>query len=113
MTPFKPSDDTALGAAFKNARETPVAVPDALMSRVLADAVAEMPKVERHSIWHQFVGALGGWPAMAGLAATACVGLWAGGTLSEDLIWTFGVSETAALESGVDLGPFDLLLVDG
>ena len=71
------------------------------------------PKPNRPSIWKQVLGTLGGWPAMAGLAMTACIGIWAGGVLSDDLIWTFGLSESAALETGSDLGAFDLLLVDG
>lgn len=83
------------------------------MARVLADAAAALPKQARQPIWRQFLGTMGGWPAMAGLAMTASVGLWVGGVLSDDLTAVFGLSISASLETGSDLGAFDLLLVDG
>lgn len=114
MTQSQPPLEDALDAAFRQAQAAPPAVPDALMARVMADAVAAMPKKPaRPPIWRQLLGTLGGWPAMAGLAMTACVGVWVGGALSDDLITVFGLSESAALETGSDLGAFDLLLVDG
>lgn len=112
MTQSRPPVDDALEAAFAQARETPP-VPEALMARVMADAVAAMPKPVRQPIWKQILGTLGGWPAMAGLAMTACVGIWAGGVLSDDLITVFGLSESLAFETGSELSAFDLLLVDG
>lgn len=54
---------------------------DALMSRVLADAarVAATRRKTRHpGIWAQFVDALGGWPAIGGLAAATVAGIWVG-----------------------------------
>jgi hypothetical protein len=113
MTQSRPPFDDALDAAFQQARETPPPVPESLMDRVVADAIAAMPQADRTPFWKQLLGMLGGWPAMAGLAMTACVGIWAGGVLSDDLISTFGISESAAFETGSDLGAFDLLLVDG
>ncbi|SHH93516.1 hypothetical protein SAMN05443551_3652 [Marivita hallyeonensis] len=83
------------------------------MARVLDDALAEMPTPARGSLWRQVLGALGGWPAAAGLAATACVGLWVGGVMSEEFIVTLGIFEGASLDVGSDFGAFDLLLVDG
>jgi hypothetical protein len=113
MTQSRPPFDDALDAAFLQARKTPPPVPENLMNRVVADAIAAMPKPDQTPFWKQLLGTLGGWPAMAGLAMTACVGIWAGGVLSDDLIATFGISESAAFETGSDLGAFDLLLVDG
>ena len=114
MTQSRPPFDDTLEAAFAQARACPPAVPEALMARVQADAVAAMPKaMARPPVWKQVLGTLGGWPAMAGLAVTACVGVWAGGVLSDDLITAFGLSESVAFDTGSDLGAFDLLLVDG
>lgn len=113
MTQPRSPDDDALDAAFSEMSTTPPDVPDALMARVMADAIAEMPKPNRVSIWQNVLRTLGGWPAVAGLAATACVGVWMGGVLSDDLVVAFGLTDAASLEMGGDLGAFDLLLVDG
>lgn len=113
MTQSRPPSDDALEAALANARNAPPTAPDDLMARVMADALAAMPEAVRPSLWRQLLGALGGWPAMAGLAATASIGIWAGGVLSDDLVTVFGPTESAALDTGTDLGTFDLLLVDG
>ncbi|MFP7674308.1 hypothetical protein ACG74X_13255 [Marivita sp. S0852] len=113
MTQSGPPEDTALEALFAKARDTPPRVPDALMARVMADAVAEAPKRARFRRWRQLLDGVGGWPAMAGLATAACFGIWTGGVLSDDLIWTFGYTEVASFDFGDDLGAFDMLLVDG
>ena len=83
------------------------------MARVLADAVAEMPRPKRQPLWRQVFSTLGGWPAMAGLAMTACVGIWAGGALTEDLMFALTPVDGASLDIGPGLGAFDMLLVDG
>lgn len=113
MTQPRTPEDDALEAAFSLMSATPPDVPDALLKRVMADAMAEMPKPDRVPIWRNVLGTLGGWPAIAGLTATACVGVWMGGVLTDDLIVAFGLTDSAALEMGGDLGAFDLLLVDG
>lgn len=110
--PGFPEDD-ALDAEFSRLRTTPPDVPDALMTRVMADAMSELPRPEPAPIWQNVLRTLGGWPAVAGLAATACVGLWAGGVLTNDMIAVFGLDDTASLGLGSDLGAFDLLLLDG
>ncbi|MGJ8604541.1 MAG: hypothetical protein ACSHXH_10485 [Marivita sp.] len=113
MTQSKPPFDDPLDAVFADARRTPPAVPDDLMARVIADAMAEMPLKTKVSPWGHILGPLGGWPAIAGLAMTACVGVWAGGTLTDDLMMTLSPTESALVETGTGLGAFDLLLVDG
>ncbi|MCK0150649.1 hypothetical protein MWU54_11475 [Marivita sp. S6314] len=113
MTQSRPPEETTLDAMLARARDTETRVPDGLMTRVLEDAIREMPKPEKASVWRYLLGALGGWPAVAGLAMTACVGVWAGGVLSDDLVWTLGLTEDASLGFGADLGAFDMLLVDG
>ncbi|MCR9157211.1 MAG: hypothetical protein NXH80_08190 [Rhodobacteraceae bacterium] len=113
MTQSKPPIDDPLAAAFANARQTTPPLPDGLMARVLADAEAEMPHPVRQPFWRQVFGTLGGWPAVAGLAMTACVGVWAGGTLTDDLMFALTPLDEAALDIGPGLGAFDMLLVDG
>jgi hypothetical protein len=113
MTQSKPPVDDPLETAFAAARQAPPPLPDGLLARVLADAAAHVPVTERQPFWKQVVGALGGWPAMAGLAMTACVGVWAGGVLTDDLMTALSPVDAAGLDLGAGLGAFDLLLVDG
>lgn len=112
MTQSKPPFDDPLEAAFAEARRMPP-LPDGLLARVIADAGAELPRPVRPPLWRQIFGTLGGWPAMAGLAMTACVGIWAGGALTDDLMLALTPLDAAALDFGAGLGAFDLLLVDG
>lgn len=54
---------------------------DALMARVLADAAggpAPQRAVSRPGLWAQLCQALGGWPAVGGLAAATVAGIWIG-----------------------------------
>lgn len=113
MTQSKPPFDDPFEAAFAEARQSTPAPPEGLVARVMADAMTEMPKPARHPLWRQVFGTLGGWPAMAGLAMTACVGIWAGGVLTDDLMLALTPLDSAALDTGLGLGAFDLLLVDG
>jgi hypothetical protein len=113
MTQPRSPEDNALEDAFSELRTMPPDVPDALMDRVMADAIAQMPRSKRRPVWQNVLRTLGGWPAVAGLAATACVGVWMGGVLTDDLIVAFGLADSASLEMGRDLGAFDLLLLDG
>lgn len=113
MTQSKPRSDDPLEAAFAAARQTTPPLPDGLLARVIADAAAQMPVSERQPFWRLVFGTLGGWPAMAGLAMTACVGVWAGGALTDDLMVVLSPVDAAALDIGAGLGAFDLLLVDG
>lgn len=113
MTQSKPPFDDPLEAAFAEARQTMPPLPDGLMARVLADAAAEVPRPIRQPLWRQVFGILGGWPAVAGLAMTACVGIWVGGTLTDDLIYALTPLDEATLDIGSGLGAFDMLLVDG
>ncbi len=71
------NNDAELEALFQAARSTPPQVPDALLARVQADALAQQPR-RRRNLWEAFVNATGGVPAVCGLATAACVGLWIG-----------------------------------
>lgn len=113
MTQSRPPETDPLEVAFAEARQSPVDVPEGLKARIVADAIAELPIPERQPFWKQVFGTLGGWPAMAGLAITACVGIWAGGALTDDLMLALVPLDSAALDTGTGLGAFDFLLVDG
>jgi len=113
MTQSRPPEDTALDADLAAMRDAPPGVSEALMAKVMADAMSEMPKAVRAPLWRQILTTLGGWPAMAGLAATAGVGIWAGGVLSDDVLLPAAATDSAALDIGEGLGAFDLLLVEG
>lgn len=55
---------------------------EALTARIMADAAAEMPRPAaapvRRGPWAALVAALGGWPAVSGLAAATVAGVWLG-----------------------------------
>ena len=80
---------------FAAARSEPPQLPQALQATMLADAqhvqqeraraLAEdrVPERERSQrgmqrLWQQFTSAVGGWPALGGLAAASLSGLWIG-----------------------------------
>lgn len=73
-------DDMLDDILGKARRQTPQP-DDALMARVLADAAqvaASRRRVRRPGYWAQWADALGGWPAVAGLAAATIAGIWVG-----------------------------------
>ena len=78
-------EESGLDAFFAAGRNAPVEPSNALLGRIMADADAQMPSdqsvtVSRSSqsgfvaIW----AAIGGWPAAAGMATAALVGVWIG-----------------------------------
>ncbi|WP_099826353.1 dihydroorotate dehydrogenase [Oceaniglobus indicus] len=74
--------DAGLDALFENARRSAPAMSDDLFARIMADAVAATPArvaaARRVSPWGRVLGALGGWPSLAGLSAAALAGVWIG-----------------------------------
>ncbi|MCI2398606.1 dihydroorotate dehydrogenase [Aliiroseovarius subalbicans] len=78
-------DDAALEAFFTAGRaDTPVPSSD-LMARVLADAEAHQSKprpiarpAQRRSLLAGLIAAIGGWPALAGMATATVAGVWLG-----------------------------------
>lgn len=68
-------NDTELEALFEGIRATPPDVPDALMARVVADAVQLQPGLP---IWQRVWTTLGGMPGFGGLVTATCVGVWLG-----------------------------------
>lgn len=96
--------------------------PDqALLARVLADAqrvqdgfatASPAARAQHPGPWHEFLSALGGWRAMAGLATAAAAGVWLGafppGFLPDATGVYLGVSDAGYL---IDTAPglgFDL-----
>lgn len=85
--PTRPDDHDkpALDAFFDAARRSPAAPSRDMLARVLADAetvrtvaCASRPRQVRPAPIRDL---LGGWPAMAGLAAATLIGLWTGAGL--------------------------------
>lgn len=71
---------------FAAARSERPAVPEHLSAAILADAAREQAgfqaaapaRAARQPLWRQLIEAVGGWPAMGGLAAASAAGLWIG-----------------------------------
>ncbi|WP_122074183.1 hypothetical protein [Pseudophaeobacter sp. EL27] len=78
---------------FAAARSDPTPVPQALQAAILADAqqiqnnramASDTSRATGQSrqlpqrLWQQFISAVGGWPALGGLAAASLTGLWIG-----------------------------------
>lgn len=78
---------------FACARQARPALPSDLQATILADAhmmqrdqsmvtpgtgSATDPSTRPQRLWRQFTAAIGGWPALGGLAAASLVGLWLG-----------------------------------
>lgn len=113
------NNDTGLDAFFAAAADDPILPPGDLMARVEAEALAEMPRAgavvaSQPGLLAQLMGALGGWPAVAGLAAACVTGVWIGASSPDSLqsVWT----ATEAGLDGIGMDPvsgFDLALLEG
>lgn len=78
-------DDTALEALFEVARAEAPVPSDALLARIMADAETASPArptpapVRRgRGLIASVIGALGGWPALAGMATATVASVWVG-----------------------------------
>lgn len=113
-------DVTGLDGFFAAARNETAALPEALEARMLADAAqvhrARAAPARRRQATagpiRQLLAALGGWPAVGGLAAACAAGVWLGfappASLSDpvaavmqsqvqsDLLDTFGADDFAS-----------------
>ena len=93
--------DDGLDAFFAAGRRTSD-LPAPLMQRILADAATEIAGgpaevvAVRRSSWRGILAAIGGWPAMAGMATATVAGLWLGfaGPSSLGDVLTFGTNYT-------------------
>lgn len=104
--PDKSMDDLALENLFEQARATPPQVPDALMTRVMADAQALQPRGKTAG-WRGWLMAIGGLPALSGLVTATCVGFWIGVMPPDGLPDLAGLvltgQDSAELETDTDL----------
>ncbi len=102
--------DDALEALFAVAR-TEVPLPSgALMDRLRDTALAEQPRPvvrrARRGPVSALIEAIGGWPALAGLATAGVMGLWIGANPPQALTGLLVASDLTAL------APYDLSLLD-
>ena len=110
-------DDALLDAHFREARTREPRASADLMARILADAEAAQsglqeppvrgPEVHIPRVSGGWLAALGGWPVLAGLSASALAGVWIG------VAPPAGVAETATAILADDTGyvidePFEL-----
>lgn len=81
-----------LNASFDALKTRATPPGDDLMARVLSDADAAQaeflapPPAVRPSAWSRFVGLIGGWPSLAGLATASLAGVWIGISQSDTLV---------------------------
>lgn len=108
--------EAGLDDLFAAARAVPPAPSDTLMARVLADALAEQPRMAMQApgprprgpgLWARLVWALGGTGALAGMGTAAVTGLFLGlvqpaglAGLNEAMLGT--PLETVELIPGID-----------
>ncbi len=113
-------DPDMLDDLFQTARRTPAEPSSDLLARVQADALAMQPvrgavlPAPQTGLFMRLLGALGGWPAAAGLATATVAGLWIG-MFPPDLV-SDGLSQVlyGADTMTVDpLGGFDYVLLEG
>ncbi len=101
---------------FAQARSVQPTPSDALTARVLADADAVQPKMTASSrpkapLWAQMMDAIGGWPAVSGLAAATVAGIWIG--VSPPSTVSDLTASWIGDEVSVELFPTDLAFVAG
>ena len=96
---------TDLDRLFADARQDEIPVPQALMARVIADGrrVQPVPPRDREPFWHGILEAIGGWPALGGLAAASCAGVWIGlnppSGLADPAVMFFGTGSSGYEEA--------------
>ncbi|WP_146586240.1 hypothetical protein [Puniceibacterium confluentis] len=70
-----------LAGFFEAARLGGAEPTGGFMARMEADALRMQPRPmirRKQSLWRELLQGLGGWPAVAGLTAATCVGVWIG-----------------------------------
>lgn len=85
MAKKHPLSDQELDAVFASASASPPDVSIALMQKVMADAeavadarVLASAKAPRVHVFKAILSAIGGWPAVGGLATATVAGIWLG-----------------------------------
>ncbi len=111
--------DMDLDGLFAQAREERLGLPESLQAAILADAAAvqaewqapEPEKPVRGGFWLQLRQAVGGWPALGGLAAASAAGLWIGFTGPEFLPDPLDLVTASAEVETVPYDNFDLAVL--
>ena len=116
-------DMMALDALFAEARDVMPRPGDDLMARILADAATAMRPVAApvaapvwapgptRSGWRSTLAAIGGWPALGGMALATMAGVWIGVAPPDRLntlasgVW----GETVSVQLYPDDDPFGML----
>lgn len=111
-------NDDELDAVFAAAQGAPVALSSATMDTIMAAAVAELepdavPQSAGSVWWQDLLHAIGGWPAMGGLATAAVMGVWIGISPPTALDGVTAVFETETAEFEFWSSDFDLILSEG
>lgn len=104
-------DLTAFFDAARGAGEMP---SGEFMARLEADALRLQPVPQarsRGTVWADLMRGLGGWPAVAGLTAAACVGLWIGAS-PPDVMLTL-LQEQAVIHDVDPLSGYDYAMLGG
>lgn len=95
---------------FEAAREEVPPLDDALMNRMIADAAAvaaaraPAASIATTPAWRRVFVAIGGWPALAGLASATAAGVWIGVALP-DLATPYAAQTEASVFDLTDLLP--------
>lgn len=120
-----PENDDFLDAFFDDAKKSTPDMPDGLMARMMADAQAETDRRAKiavatapKSFWSQIWGAVGGWPALAGLSAATLTGVWIGlnppAAVSDTMAQVLGQDGTAVSDYMFDpVSGFELAMLEG
>jgi hypothetical protein len=113
-------NDKMLDDLFAQARSIAPEPDDALMARVLADAATmktPLPVVaSQPGLWSRVMDAIGGWPAVSGLAAATVAGIWIGvapPASVQDMTSTLIGDEVSVSFFSADFGLDEGTFVDG
>jgi hypothetical protein len=108
-------DDATLEALFEAARAEAPVPSEALLARIMADADAEaglrdrpapVPARRNRGLIAVVIGALGGWPAVAGMATATVAGIWVGFAAPDQLNTLAGgllLSDDSAFATSYDI----------
>ncbi|WP_176438431.1 dihydroorotate dehydrogenase [Actibacterium lipolyticum] len=102
--------DQELELFFAAARDDAPVPSDDLMARVFADSVENMPSgagivpapLVKDGVVTRFLKAIGGWPALAGLATATMAGVWIGYSAPAGLATVTG-GVLASSDTGYDI----------
>ena len=123
MTQTDPPKPDDLETMLQRAAQDPPALPPGLAARVIADGQRLQPspvgrkRAESLSLGARLLAAMGGWPAVSGLAAASCAGFWIGYAPPEGMIdagdLLLNTSGTVVYDDAAELSGFGWDLEEG